>query len=202
MSLDTIARHLPDDPRLKNAFAHSRASIDRIQSVIQSTLGFAQNHQDQYRDVDIPELIAETLTMMHTNISKKTIAFEVAIERNPFPAVHGNRGQLQQALINILTNAVESIEQSGRVTIMARTKVSRGKRHVIWEISDSGSGMSKAEQKKIFNAFYSGKTSGTGLGLSITRQILDRHDAVITVDSALGKGTTFTITFPAGEKKS
>ena len=200
ISLDTIERHLPDDARLNKAFAHSRASINRIQAIIHSTLGFANNRPDQLLDVDTPDIIRESLAFVQAHIQTKAIEFTVGIERNPFPVVQGNREQLQQALINILTNAVESIDHSGRITFMARTKPAGAKRQVVWEISDSGSGMSKAEQKKIFNAFYSGKASGTGLGLSITRQILDRHHAVITVDSAPGKGTTFVITFPAMEK--
>jgi signal transduction histidine kinase len=115
------------------------------------------------------------------------------------PAIMGNGSELQQVLINLLSNAMDSIdarEDGGRLIEM-RTFVSNGR--VSFRISDTGCGISRADRERIFEPFYTtkGAEKGTGLGMAVVHTILSRHEANIEVDSEPGKGTAITLTFPA-----
>src|SRR5439155_12898310 len=101
--------------------------------------------------------------------------------------------QLRQALLNLMRNAVEAMSGGGR---LALAMASDGKL-VTLRISDSGQGIAADHLDKIFDPFFSTKEHGTGLGLALTQQIVVEHGGSIDVQSAPGKGTTFTVRLPA-----
>jgi signal transduction histidine kinase len=106
-------------------------------------------------------------------------------------------GQLQQVLVNLITNACHAMpEGAGRLVISAGTTADGD---VEIQITDNGSGIPDDHLAHIFEPFFStkGEGQGTGLGLSIVRNIVELHNGVIAVESALGQGTTFRLTFPA-----
>jgi signal transduction histidine kinase len=101
--------------------------------------------------------------------------------------------KLQQALINIIKNAMESIAGEGAVDIVVERQA--GERAVI-RISDTGSGLAPEEVEKIFNPDYTTKEKGLGLGLTIAHEIIRGHGGTIRVRSNVGRGTTFEIVLP------
>jgi len=111
--------------------------------------------------------------------------------------INGNSGHLHQVFINIIVNAIQSIEGNG--TLRITTKVQDNK--VAVTVSDSGKGISKDLRGRIFEPFFTTKESGkgTGLGLSISRKIVLQHNGMIELDSELGSGTTFKVVLPAAE---
>lgn len=119
--------------------------------------------------------------------------------------VQGNSIQLQRAIINLLTNAINYTPEGGRITL--NTKSVHGNLIHI-QIKDTGAGISEEDIERIFDRFYRGEKSrsreagGSGLGLAITREIVARHHGNIEVESNLGEGSTFTIVLPKQESKT
>ena len=109
-------------------------------------------------------------------------------------SVQMDKGQLQQAMINLILNGIESTDSGGKVTVVAR--IGPDPKYAEIEIRDTGKGIPKEELDKIFDPFYTTKESGTGLGLAITSGIIAQHGGVITVSSQLGQGSIFTIRLP------
>ena len=113
---------------------------------------------------------------------------------NDVELVTCNEGQLHQAILNILTNAIHSIEYKGTITI----RTNKVKNKVKIYFTDDGCGISKENLKKVTDPFYTTKEpgKGTGLGLSITQTIIKDHGGKLEFESEVGTGTTVTITLP------
>ena len=101
--------------------------------------------------------------------------------------------QFKQALLNILRNAIESINWSGKISLATELQNQR----VRISVTDTGGGIPEAMLRDIFNPFFTTRAQGTGLGLAVTRKIIEDHGGHITVRSKLGVGSTFTIYLPA-----
>src|SRR5439155_21916941 len=120
----------------------------------------------------------------------------IAVERRygPVGRVRGYAGQLQQVFMNLLTNAAQALGERGRILI----ETTRVGRDVVIKIADDGPGIPTDVLPRIFDPFFTTKEvgKGSGLGLSIVHGIVERHGGRIDVDSALGRGTIFTVTLP------
>jgi len=122
----------------------------------------------------------------------------VVTAAEPAGVVRGDEGTLAEALVNLIGNAVKYSHVGGKVSVTAET---RGDKVVI-SVADTGIGMADEDIPYIFDGLFRAKSartthSGTGLGLSISRRIVEAHDGTISVQSKLGKGSTFVITLPA-----
>ena len=111
------------------------------------------------------------------------------------PPVSVDPNLLHQALLNILVNARQAMPNGGRLTIETRILGGNG-RPVQIRIADTGIGIPADQLLRIFQPFFTTKAQGTGLGLAITARVVEEHGGRITVESAVGKGTTFTIALP------
>ena len=100
--------------------------------------------------------------------------------------------QIQQVLVNIITNAVQATPEGGKLTIDASEK----DKFLEMKITDTGCGIPQEAVDKIFNPLFTTKAKGIGLGLAVCKAIIDRHQGDIKVESQVGKGTTFTIKLP------
>ena len=121
---------------------------------------------------------------------------EVSVQTSPVPEIMGDPLRLEQAFINIFSNAAEAMPEGGRLNVRTYCEGSE----VLAEISDTGTGFGEEEGSKIFEPFYTTKKggSGTGLGLCICSEIVQQHNGDISISSSQGKGTTVTLRFPAG----
>jgi len=101
--------------------------------------------------------------------------------------------------LNLVVNAIDAMFMGGILTIKTDCMKIDGQRTVVVQISDTGQGISPEHMANIFDAFFTTKSdkSGTGLGLSVSKQIVENHHGKITVDSIVGKGTTFTLFLPS-----
>jgi two-component system, NtrC family, sensor kinase len=139
--------------------------------------------------------VDETLFLLkhHQRFKRVTVERELA---PGLPPILGNKEQLIQALMALLLNAVDAMDQAGRLTVRA----ARGRRgdEVTVSIEDTGVGIAHEHQAKIFEPFYTTKQPGrgTGLGLSICYGIVEGHRGRIEVDSTPGRGSTFTVYLP------
>ena len=155
--------------------------------------------------VDLSELTREMSTLVRTSIPRTV---ELRLDLAPdLPAVEGDRGQLQQLIMNLVINAAESIaDKSGSVVVTtsvqsigAGAEIQPGV-YVALEVRDTGCGMDPETQSKIFDPFFTTKFSGRGLGLSAALGIVRGHKGAIAVRSAPGEGTTFQVLLPASPR--
>ena len=121
----------------------------------------------------------------------------VELELDPeAPAVLGDEQRLQQVLLNLIVNAEYALHGQPERRLTLRSRRLDG--HLVIEVADSGAGIDAETQRHIFEPFFTTKPAGagTGLGLSVSYGIVQAHGGTITVDSAVGRGTTFRITLP------
>jgi signal transduction histidine kinase len=111
-----------------------------------------------------------------------------------------DKGQIEQALINLVLNAVEATPEGGTISI--KTALLSSLRAVEIILKDTGAGIAADQLDKIFEPFFTTKETGTGLGLAITHGIVEQHGGTIEVESMVGEGTAFTIYLPMNEGKA
>jgi signal transduction histidine kinase len=153
--------------------------------------------------VDLHEGIDSTLLILHNRIKARCDrpAIEIVKEYGELPMVECYAGQLNQVFMNLLSNAIDALEDIpnllGRITI--RTSVNADRSGVIIQIADNGPGMTQDVKARLFDPFFTTKPlgKGTGLGLSISHQIVvNNHGGILKCESAPGKGTEFWIEIP------
>lgn len=163
----------------------------RTTEIVKSLRNFSRLDEYALKKANLHEGIDSTLTIL-TNKFKNRI--EIIKEYGLVPEINCFPGQLNQAFMNILNNAIDAVPDNGSIHI--RTKVVHNMAEV--RIKDTGKGMTEDVRLKIFEPFFTTKNvgEGTGLGLSITFGIIEKHKGSIQVESALGKGTEFIIQIP------
>jgi two-component system, NtrC family, sensor histidine kinase HydH len=165
----------------------------RVNAIIRQFLAFARPPKVTRRQTRVPDLISHVASLFASQARGKAIAFVASAEGTGTAFLDPE--QLNQALLNLLQNALDATPQGGRITLTA-TAVPEG---VMFVVSDTGAGMPQAVLENIFNLYYTTKDHGTGLGLSITQQIVAQHGGTIDVESVEGKGTQISIMLPAGD---
>ena len=181
--------------RMSSILQVALKQIDRATAITQKLSNFAKPIKEPTaQPVSIPQEIDEVLLLVGHDLKLDKIEVVKEIDPN-LPSILVDRRQLQEVLFNILRNAGQAIKPPGTITVRAHTH----QNDVRVIISDTGSGMPPETLNKIYNPFFTTKEpgKGTGLGLFIVRQIVERNKGRITVESTVGKGTTFYLDFPA-----
>ncbi len=166
---------------------------DRVKKIVQDLKSFAR--MDDMRKIsNVNEGIESTINIIWNELKYKAV---VEKELGVLPEISCNLGQLNQVFMNLLLNAVQAIEDSGRIAIRSWQE---GK-FIFISVSDTGKGIAPEEINRIFEPFYTTKEigEGTGLGLSVSYDIVKKHGGEISVASEPGQGTTFTIKLPISE---
>lgn len=162
----------------------------RINNIIEEFLKYARPPKLNIEKVNSREFISKLKTIIESNISGKNIEF--VLRENDNVELNIDVSQMNQALINIVNNAIDAIGETGKIELGFCRKNNKA----VFEITDSGKGIPKEDISRIFNLYFTTKTKGTGLGLSIVQQIISQHNGAIFVESSEGKGTTFIIELP------
>lgn len=169
--------------------------LARTTEIIARLLDLPRRPRPEPDLVDLGRLIEETVDLVRPGLPAARVELRVASEPQ-LPPVRGDRTQLQQVVLNLLTNALDATDPGGRVEVAARALEST--REVEIEVADTGRGIPQAIQKEIFEPFFTTKPPGrgTGLGLSISAQIVREHGGRIEVASEVGRGTSFRVILP------
>lgn len=171
----------------------------RCRKIVASLLDFARQTKPVKKFNNINHIARDSV-----RLTQKQAAFnDIKIEKNlseDIPDVRADKDQIQQALINIILNAIDATEPGGVVTVSTRHLPSDETVEIA--INDTGGGISDEEIYKIYDPFFTTKDSGTGLGLAITHGIVTRHGGVIKAESKPAQGTTFTIRIPVDKGNS
>lgn len=167
----------------------------RIGRIVSNLLVFARQSKIEVVKFDVNELIEQTL-MLNSNLLKiNKIRLIEELEHN-LPLISGSEDQFKQVIMNLLSNAVESMSHTSKKHLTIKTCSKPEKKAVEIQISDTGAGIPQDQISKIFEPFFTTKKKGkgVGLGLSVVYGIIQEHGGTIYVDSEPGKGSQFTIT--------
>jgi len=198
LSMSMLRSLEPGGPEYEKLQLITSAS-DKMALIIKHLGIFSRSESIQTELVDLAETINNALVMVRELLAENRI--KVAMKIDPIPNVQGSPNRLEQVIINLVTNAKDSMPSGGRLTITAFPVKSRGRDCVRLCIGDTGCGISPEHIGRVFDPFFTTKEAGkgTGLGLSISYGIIKEHFGEITVDSSAG-GTTFNITLPVAHR--
>lgn len=178
---------------IPNIIKDIKLGADRTSEIVKGLRTFSRLDKEVLKGVSVHEGL-ETSLLLLRNRYKNTI--EIVKEYDPnLPEIEGYPGKINQVFLNILSNAIDAIEGTGKIYV--KTKFSEGL--ITISIKDTGTGIDPESQKKIFDPFFTTKPvgQGTGLGLSISYSIIEEHHGSIKSNSEPGKGCEFIITLPA-----
>jgi signal transduction histidine kinase len=184
----TLGRTILTEVRRLNDMASDFLELSRLES------GRARLAREP---VHLGGLVQECFELIKPQAEEKNISLSTAIDVSVTP-VHGDRNLLKQLLLNLLTNAIKYNVVDGTIKVVVRAEDDL----VTLEVIDSGCGISNEDQKHLFERFYrvpaQRDVAGTGLGLAIAKKIAESHQGTISVQSELGKGSTFSVQLPSG----
>lgn len=167
----------------------------RCGDIVKNLLMFSKKSTVRFEPNNFNELLEKSVKLVNHQVELASIELEKDLATN-LPAVVCDAGQIQQIFVALLMNAIEAVGNGGRIKV--RTFYDFKNERVVFRISDSGPGMDAETMQHIFEPFFTTKekANGSGLGLTVVYGIVERHGADISVDSAPGKGATFTIRMP------
>ncbi len=186
----------------------AREEIDRISTILRQLLDLHRPDTGERADVALHALVDRVLLLTGATLAEHHVIVERGFSAEQL-VVPGYPGQLTQVLLNLILNAIDAMPTGGRITIrtsrenawptqvpMPDSSVAPAQSLVIMEVADTGVGMRSEIQEEIFKPFFTTRAMGTGLGLAVSRQIIQRHNGAIGVDSQVGVGSVFTIVLP------
>ncbi len=195
MFSELLIQEIPNDDKRK-------VYADELKEGINELMAFLKRFKEVYRNIkilpsqiNINSVINKILKRNAVMIKKKGISIEN--KHGAIPVIEGDETYLESALLNIILNAIEAMDNGGKLTISTALIEPKSEGSVVEiNISDTGGGISQKDIEKVFIPCYTTKASGSGLGLTITQKIIEAHNGSIKVNSKINEGTTFTLQLP------
>jgi PAS domain S-box-containing protein len=211
LRLESVASRLADDERGQRDLAVVEQELDRMANLVDNLLQFSRPKPQSISTLELGEEIDRTLELVHYHLRKRSIEVVKDLDLRT-PAVHADREQLRQVLLNLFTNASDAMPEGGTLSIRVgvwecgRVGEVRTPKHpdtqtptqVVLDVSDTGVGIPPENLAKVMEPFFTTKPAGqgTGLGLPICRRLVEAHGGTLEVESEVGKGTTVRVTLP------
>ena len=193
MRLFSLGRTLDLPPAQKEDFDVISEEIRHIESIVKNFLEFSRPPKLKMEKVNPSDVVDASLRLLSHRFEVYDCHLQLE-RKDRLPDVMMDPGQMQEVFVNLLVNACDAMGIGGRIVISEREDDFGLGKAVIISVSDSGPGIPKDTQEKVFDPFFSTKEEGTGLGLSIAARIVDEHGGRLSVQSEEGKGATFTVT--------
>ena len=172
-------------------FAYITEEVDELNRILTGYLNFARSEPQETGLYPLQKIVLRSLLLIESDASGAGITITHDLPVRDL-MIECDDKRMQQALLNLLLNAVQAVETGGRIDISLRSTDGRA----ILSIADNGHGIEEKQMKEIFKPFYTTKKHGSGLGLSIVSNIVEAHNGTVSISSVPGKGTTVTITLP------
>lgn len=189
--IEIIGRDLPSSSPARSVVKDVRQEISRINQIVTDLLQTARPHPPRVRKSDLNVTVEHAVMLGRQQALAKSVEINLHKDAS-LPEVEHDSDQIHQVLLNLLLNALQAIDQRGKIEV---TLSRRGSNAAI-EVTDNGRGIPPDHLPNIFRPFYTTKGEGTGLGLSLARRIIEDHQGHIDVSSTVGKGTTFAVILP------
>jgi signal transduction histidine kinase len=195
-----LSKQMKGDTKLGPVLDKITQQSFRAAEIANGLLNFSRTSTTEFRDTNLNQVIHDTLSLLEHQFKTAQIVVDLELAEG-LPAIHGNPGKLQQVFLNLLLNAKEAMPGGGSLRVAT---LADGNRNCVAAlVGDSGSGIAPEHLKRIYDPFFTTKTTpkpgdrrGTGLGLSVSYGIIQEHAGKIHVESAVGSGTTFHLEFP------
>jgi signal transduction histidine kinase len=188
-----------DDATRDKALEKILAAATRAEKITNSVLGLARNRKQEFAPTDLASILQESLVLLEREMMKYKVA--VRCEFADAPPVRAIGNQIQQVLLNLMTNARQAMPKGGQLILRITHDQAAGV--VEFTVRDTGSGIPREKLSKIFDRFYSTKDGpdetgkgGAGVGLSTCKDIIDAHQGRLKVESTVGQGTAFIVRLP------
>lgn len=167
--------------------------LRHLEKLIKDMLVFVRGGRSAQEKITVAGLLAEVRQVMEPQMAQHGIEFIVETQGDGI-CLLGSREALAGALTNLLSNAMQACKASGQVVLTSQVDVDG---RVVFRVADTGRGISKDIQERLFEPFFTTRTEGTGLGLAIVREVVQIHGGEVTVKSEEGQGSEFCLRFPA-----
>jgi two-component system, sporulation sensor kinase E len=178
-------------PELQESVEVARAEINRLDSIISQFLRAIRPTRPQLRPENVNSIVEEAVRFFTPEIKDRDIVVEQEL-RSDLPLLELDRDQMKQAFYNVIKNSFEAMKRRG----ILRIRTDMDESHVTVRFTDTGGGISPDNLSRVFEPYFTTKTSGTGLGLLIVRRIVREHGGEMSIESSEGKGLTLTIRLP------
>jgi PAS domain S-box-containing protein len=191
VGVEYLGKSIPEESVHKQDVKMIMGEIERVNRILDDILSVARPFQLKLSTQAIPDIVEHVLHRYHTSFSNKAI--HVIRRYAPsLPLAQVDRERMEQALTNLVLNAVEAMLTGGTLSL----GLAASDRWLTITVSDTGPGIPPEIQRRVFEPFFTTKARGTGLGLAVARRVIEEHGGTITLVSETGKGATFTIKLP------
>jgi len=189
----------PDLDAVRTILADVVADNRRATDVVQHLRDFLRNGRPRLQRLHVPALLHDIFRLMNSEAVYRNVALSVNASGPIF--VRADRVQLQQVLLNLVHNAMDAVVGAGKRGCVALDCHPDGQGAVVFEVKDSGPGLTPGSEERIFDAFYTTKRNGMGMGLAIVRTIVTAHRGTVRAYSNPAGGATFEVRLPAAEQR-
>ena len=195
--LDDLHDRAPLSNNERELLRKALDEIERMERLITSLLSFAAPPRAELRSGDLSKAVASLVLLVRRPCEKQGVVLKLDLD-NELPPCRFDAEKLQQALLNLVKNALEAMPDGGELTI----RVCSEQGWNLISVGDSGPGIEADDQQLLFEPFFTRKGAGTGLGLSITKRIIEEHGGSLVVASSPGQGACFTVRLPLDDSSA
>jgi signal transduction histidine kinase len=181
---------------LEEAIAISRAEITRLDSIVTQFLQAIRPSRPQLNPEHVNAIVEEAVRFFAPEIEDRDIVVEQEL-RSDLPMLELDRDQMKQVFYNVIKNSFEAMKRRG----ILRIRTDKDDTHVLVSFTDTGGGMSAESLSRVFEPYFTTKSTGSGLGLLIVRRIVREHGGELAIESNEGKGLTLTIRLPYVDRR-
>lgn len=190
---DLAQAALPLRAQTAGRFEIIRSELQRLENLVRQFLSLAAPSSIDLQTVEVAEVVRYVCELLRPEAAERKIEIATDLPES-LPPLTADPGQLKQALINLVINALQAVERNGRIEVIVRTDPQAGTFSL--QVSDNGPGVPGERKSAIFEPFFTTKSEGSGLGLWIVQQIATAHGGVVTVDDRPNGGAAFTLQLP------
>jgi len=190
-----LLRRTPTDSVAYAKITNIINAANRAGKIVRDLLDFSRRREPRHEPLDANELVLRSLDIVQVRLASGGVTVQTTLDSRQ-PVVMGDRDQLTQVFINLLTNAVDAMPGGGTLRVESELQPEEGM--VVVSVTDTGTGMEQSQIARIFEPFFTtkGEGKGTGLGLSVSLSIISRHGGTVEVQSQPGHGTTMRVKLP------
>jgi len=199
MSLQILEKRLNPTGNDLKRFKIAEKEVEHLEKIVNDILIYAKPAEPEMKPADISAFLESSLSMVEKELYDKKIDVQFHNDQG-IPPINLDSAMLKQAFLNIYLNAIDAMEEGGRLRISTRL-VTNEHKHISIEIDDSGYGIEEEDMPHLFNPFFTRKRYGTGLGLTQVKKFIDLHHGSIEIFSRKGEGTKVVVTLPLEESK-
>jgi signal transduction histidine kinase len=191
-AIDIIARDFPPGDRRAIIAKELSAQVNRLDETVRDLLVFARPQVPRPSEVELRPFVERLFAFVHSE--RDVEAVSLATEIPDGLRVTADPSMLEEVLMNLILNAAQAMEGKGGVVTVGARRDARGA--AVVSVADTGCGIAPEIREEVWKPFYTTKHRGSGLGLTIVRKIVEAHGGAVTLESEVGRGTTFRVTLP------